>query len=360
MPDLTDFKKYKFVYLFVILSLVLHFAVRINPLYREVFTDVSVNLPKEVRKTDFSWITVNEWFNTQTHLITSSLILGSVKSDISKNRLKEIISAKRIGASDVIRISIRSNDELIELEHILNEISALYLRHLAKPDRKTGKTRRVKGIDYKKIHDTLYNKHIEIKEKIGLINERLEGYEIKLERLEAEPAQLRETKEGIKRIDAKLAPLKSEYANLKSVYTDNWPSVSKIKRRMDVLEKEKEEFSSKLPAAQKLEDAKSDIKRKINKNKKHIEELRNELKSIDNQLRQARQSEKAVKKEDAPKKEVRNSYIMTPPTQKIFPELGIRLFIASIVGIIFWFLLGRLFKNIYLFWVFKDRLFQKR
>ena len=69
MIDFTDFKKYKIIYLLVILLFALLFAIRDAPLYHAVFVDITVEPPESVRSRDFSWIAVNGWFITQTRLI---------------------------------------------------------------------------------------------------------------------------------------------------------------------------------------------------------------------------------------------------------------------------------------------------
>ncbi|MFA5255425.1 MAG: hypothetical protein WC419_01860, partial [Candidatus Omnitrophota bacterium] len=48
-----------------------------GPFYESV-VDISVSPPENIRKTDFSWITVNEWFNGQIYIISSHTLLKDV------------------------------------------------------------------------------------------------------------------------------------------------------------------------------------------------------------------------------------------------------------------------------------------
>ena len=362
MIDFTDFKKYKIIYLLVILLFALLFAIRDAPLYHAVFVDITVEPPESVRSRDFSWIAVNGWFITQTRLIKNDVILEGVKSDISKQKLKKIVSANRIGASNIIRISICSDEDLAKLKSLVSDIANLYLNQLDKPGKETDRLKKADQTDRKRTHDALLSDRMRIKEEIGAINKRLKDYEIELTLLGAKPIQLRTIKERIEEIDKTLVSLKTELVNLRLVYTDNWPQTSRLKNQIDTLEIERQKVDSGLPAAQKLEGEKADIISNIDKDKKDAEILQNELKATDNRLGQIEQ-EDAVKQQDVLKKKAPSGCIITAPTQntqKIFPILGMRLLIATVIGVIFWFLMGLILKNAYLFWILKDRLFKKR
>ena len=127
MKNISIFTTKKVIFLLIGILSVSLFAILKAPLY-EVFVDVQVDPPEEVRRTDFSWITVGQWFTTQAHIITSYTILKDVRSEIGLNRLRRIVSAKRLGAADIIRISIRSDDNPVELEKTVNDIADLYLK----------------------------------------------------------------------------------------------------------------------------------------------------------------------------------------------------------------------------------------
>ena len=134
---MIDSAKYKTMYdliiLAIILSLIVLFAIRTGPSH-EVYVDISVNPPEKARKTDFSWITVNKWFNSRVYIIMSRFILEEAKTGISKDRLRKIVSARRLGAADIIGISARSDDNITKLEEAVNGVAYLYLGQLDKTE----------------------------------------------------------------------------------------------------------------------------------------------------------------------------------------------------------------------------------
>ena len=367
MIDLTDFKKYKIIYLVVILSCVLLCAYRTAPLRNEVFVDIVVEPPQNVRQTDFSWITVNEWFVTQTRLIKSDNILQDVASALGKERIKKIISANRAGASNIIRISARSGDDPELLKALVGDIANAYLDLIAKPSKEIKEIvepKKADQSDRKKILEGLRSDGAKVKGEIDVINRQIKDGETERAILDAKPSQSQEIKGRIAEIDKTILVLKIELANLKVTYTDNWPPVVSLKSRIDTLQGERQKLEGSLSAAQELDNKKADFSNRIVKYKKDAEALQEKTKAIDNRLAQAEQAgqEAVVKQEAAPKKDLPTSRIITVPTQstqRIFPVLGIRLLIAAIIGVILWFLLGLILKNVYLFWVFKDRLFKK-
>lgn len=358
MIDITDFKKYKIIYLIGILAAALLVAFKTAPSYHEVFVDVTVEPPENMRKTDFSWITVNEWFITQTRLITSDSLLKNVKSETDKAKLRKTVSANRLGVSNIIRISVFSQGDPSRSKVLASEIADLYLRRLNKPAAEAVKA--VKS-DRKKISDALREERRRILEEIGVINKRLMDYKIKYELLEKKPSRLREIKGRIGEIDAGTASLKLELASLRSIYADSWPSVSSVKSRIAALESEKRKLMSTLPEAQRLEDEKTDIVNKINQEREDAAVLQERLKTVAGRLEVAGQDE-AVKEEAEPEKEAPSNRIISEPAQKaqgVSVNLGIRLFAAALIGVAFWFLAGALLKNAYMLWVWKSRFFKK-
>lgn len=361
--DFTNFKKYRIIYLFVILSITLLIAVRIGPLYREVFVDIRIDPPDNIRKTDFSWLTVGEWFNTQARLMTSYAVLKDVKTNISKDKLRQIVSAKRIGSSDVIRLSIRWRGDVVELKNVVSDMANLYLERPDKPDDEIKKPEKMSGIYYEKMYSALSGRRAEVEEKIDEINKRLKNYEIELKNIEPDSARLVETMNRVREIDGALITLRSELENLRISYTDEWSPISALKRKISVLENEKQKLDTVLEseqrAAERGKNAKLLIGNKINSDKKDIETLQNNLKIIDDRLQGIRQDEN-IKEKIIPKKKAVKGYIITPPTEKLSPELAIRLVIALIVGLMIWILAGYIHKNAYLFWILKGRIFNKK
>lgn len=360
MIDLTDFQKYKIIYLCIILLSAFLIVLRTTPSYNDVFVDVIVEPPENVRRTDFSWITVNEWFVTQTRLIKSDTILEAVKSDITGEKLKKIVLANRLGGSNIIRISVHSDEDVEKLKSLVSNIANLYLNQLSKPSEVQAESK-ITMVEAEG-KDALQNERLKIQGNIEATSNRLKDYEAELKILETKPNQLQEIKKRIGEIDNKLVSLKTELEKLRAVYTDEWPPVLELLSQIDALESERQKLDSDLPAAQELEDKKSDIINKIDKDKKNIEALQNLLKAIYVRLGQTQQEE-TVKEQVLPSKAESLNRIITPPTQKkqrLSPQLGIRLLIATVIGFIFWFLIGLLLKNLYLYWIFKDRIFRKR
>jgi hypothetical protein len=373
MVDLTDFKKYKIIYLVIILLSAFLIAFQTTPVFHRVFVDIAVEPPENVRKTDFSWITVNEWFVTQIRLIKSDAILEGVKSDIGKQKLQEIIWANRLGGANIIRISVCSDVDPVKIKSLVNDLASFYVDQLnnpakesEKPDKESEGAKKEPQVDRKRIIDALLSDRMKIKVDINTINRRLKDNEAELKLLEAQPMQLKEIKVRIETIDKTLIPLKTELEQFRLSYTDNWGQNAKLIKEIDIWETERQKVASNLPAAQKLEDRKTEIISKKDLDKLDVETLQNELKTIDIRLAQAELGEAAKNPqvpEGALKKATPSGRIITSSaenTQKVYPNLGIRLLIASIIGVLFWFLIGLVFNNAYLFFIFKNRIFRRK
>lgn len=375
MIDLTDFKKYKRIYFLIISVFTFLLVLRNAPSYRGIFVDVIVEPPENTRKTDFSWITVNEWFLTQVHMIKSDAILEGVKSDIGRDRIKRIVSVKRLGASNIIRISASSGDDPEKLKGLVSGIADLYLSQINKlgvpaveqekiaeqPQRESP----VQEAEREKTLDALRKDRRKIEKEMNAAEKRRENYETGLNHLGPETNRLQEAKARVGEIDRQLIPLNRELAKLRPIYTDNWPSVSNLLIQIKMLESERQKFNTDLSVLQKVEDKRADISSKIDKEEKTTEALKNELKEINGRLARvpAEQKKPAEKPALQQKKEELTGRIISPPAENrqiIYFKLGAMVVITIILAPIIWFLIGRLLKNIYLFWIFKDRLFRKR
>ena len=363
MTDLTDFKKYKIAYLLIVLFFSLLVGFMTAPSCREAFVDISVEPPENVRKTDFSWITVNEWFVTQTCLIKSDTILNGVKSDLSEENLEKAISANRLGAANIIRISVSTDRDIGTAKKLAGDIANLYLAQLNNPAKAAGEVVKVNKQIHKKERNELLGDRLKIEEDIAAANKRSEDYETKLRILEAKTDQFRQMEDRMAELDKSLASLKAELAGFKSADTDNLPSVAKLRNQVSIWEKEKQKLEQGLSVAQKAEDEKADIISKIAKDKRNIEILQDKISQIDDELSAQRKTkEGAVKKEDASKGGISGNRIITPPTEnknKTALGLGVRLLAAGIVGVIFWLFVGVVLKNAYLYWVIKNRFFKR-
>ena len=363
MTDLTDFKKYKIAYLLIILFFSLLTGFLTAPSCREAFVDISVEPPENVRKTDFSWITVNEWFATQTCLIKSGTILNGVKSDLSEENLEKVVSVNRLGAANIIRISVSTDKDIETAKKLAGDIANLYLIQLNNPDKAASEVVKTNKWVHGTGRNELLDNRLKIEEYLTAANKRSEDYEAKLKILEAKPDQLQPIKDRIAELDRALPSLKAELASFKSADTDNLPSVVKLRNQVGIWEKEKQRLEQGLSVAQKAEDERADITGKIEKDTNDIEILQDKIREIDNELSAQRKTEEgAVKKEDAPKGGITGNRIITPPTEntkKAVLGLGARLLAAGIIGVIFWVFVGMGLKNAYLYWVIKGRFFKR-
>lgn len=364
MIDLTDFKRYKIVYLAIILSCSMLIAFLTAPSYPGAFVDISVEPPGNVRMTDFSWITVNEWFITQACLIKGDEILDGIKTDIGKEELKRDLSVGRLGAANIIRISISSNRDIGKSKKLVGDIANLYLSQLGKPDREDAGTSKMNEWRRKIEHGDLTGERAKIVDEIAAADKRFNDYEAKLKQLEARPEQLQQIKIRMASLDKELVGLKAQVVSLQAVYTDNWPAVINLRNNISAKEKERQLLESNLPVAQKTEVEKTGMISEIDKEKKNIQSLQGKINEIDSLLAEREERGAAVKDEEAaPSKEPAGNHIITAPTenkQRSGLMLGRRLLIAAIIGVVFWFFVGLIFKNAYLYWIVKDRLFTKR
>lgn len=360
MVDLTDFRRYKTAYLIIVLFVSIAAAFQITPFYTEIFTDISVKPPADIRKTDFSWVTVEEWFNTQARLITSHSILGDIRSGFGEDKLREMISAKRIGASDIVRISLSSRGDEKELKRILGNISETYLAQLNETSRRSEDVVVAAPASPESPANMLWDERLRMVAEAEKIKKELKSDEAKLKPVEARLAQLKDIKARISRINNELRPMNAELEAMRKKYTDNWPAVAGLKIKADILENEKRDLAANLSAEKALEDEKAKLTEKIDGNRKTVSDIENELKKIDIQPVRAEKRPAIVKEKTKGEKEVVAGHIITPPTRKIFPELWIRLSVCLTAGLVLWLLLGLVLKNAYLFWVLKNRIFSGR
>ena len=328
--------------------LVLLWGVLTGPLY-EVYIDISVNPPEMIRKTDFSWITVNEWFNSQSYIITSHSTLKKVETPISISRLRKIVSAKRLGGADIIRISAKSNNRPRELENLVLGITTLYLEELNKSVEEMQKPVKQKTAVAKISLEPLREKRAEIKKEITLAKSSLDKHQAELEGLKTQAPSLKDIEGKISQITAKISPLKQKISDLRMVYAEGWHEIVELKSKIEGLEKERSAFYLRVPEAQKTENKKLELEEKIREKKQVVLACENELGQIEYKLKVAEEKVKkpvvADKAQIAPaqdeiEKEELCGYIINPPTLNLFPELGIRIIMGGTVSVIIWFLLG--------------------
>lgn len=351
------FNEYKFLYLTVLIGVASLIFALTSPL-REAVVDISVSPPKDVRKTDFSWITVNEWFNSQAHIIRSHHVLKNVEFDGDKDKLREMISAERLGAADIIRIHAKSKDGPKKLLKLVKWVAIFYLNYLrgefkeaaiSKKEIKLTK-KSAEEIREKKI-GTLQIDQAKLEKELGVLTQRLNRYNQELKEVEPQLKKQNNARNRISQINGQITAVQRKYNALKGVYTENWPAVSKIKRELEVLEKERDEELSvyELLAADNIEDKGNSVKNNINENRASIARLKNKLKSIDislNRLVGSPKEEVSVKKKKSVSGKAKGSgFIINPPAINLLPDLWENLMRGVISGVLVWALMCLVFKK---------------
>ncbi|MBN1353471.1 MAG: hypothetical protein JW994_02230, partial [Candidatus Omnitrophica bacterium] len=247
------------------------------------------------------------------------------------------------------------------LKDTVGKIANAYLKHVKKPYKTVDETGRVPRIDYRLRYTTLSKERRKVSAEIKRLQKRINDIGFELSRLQKESPNQNEIKQKIAQLDAALIPLKNELENLRITYTDNWPSVVKLKAKITILEDERLKLSDMLPVVKEREKAAESISYKIDKDKAGIMKLEDRIKFIDRRVDETKKRENGLEEDESLlKKEELINYIITPPTEKVLPELGIRLSIASAVGLILWVILGYLLKNAYIILVTIDRLFNRK
>jgi len=368
MVDLTDFRKYKILYLVIILFVAITAALLTAPSNREVYVDISVEPPESVRKTDFSWITVNEWFVTQACLIKSDAILGGIESDIGKEKLDKNLSVNRLGAANILRVSISTTDveDLEKNKKLLSVIADLYLRQLAKPKETAAANRPAKDEMIGKIDEReLADDRCKIESQIAAAKKRVEENESRLNLIESKPGIAQRLKTRLVEVDKTLVLFKAELVRLETIYTDKWPAIVKLREQIAIGEKERRNVARDYKVAQEAEDKLAVLINDIQTDKKNIDALQAKIQEMDNRSSssESHEEQSLIISEQPLEKAAPANRIITAPTenrQTRITSLGIRLLAACCIGIIFWFFLGLVLKNAYLYWIIKNKIFSNK
>jgi len=351
------FNKYKFLYLSVLIGAASLIFTLMSPL-REAVVDISVSPPKDVRKTDFSWITVNEWFNSQAQIIRSYHVLKNVEFDEDKSKLRGMISAERLGAADIIRIHAKSKDDPKKLLKLVKWVAVFYLEYLRGESKEADISKKEINLAKKnakeireKTIDTIQGDRAKLEKELGSLTRRLNRYNQELKEIEPQLKKQNNARNRISQINEKITILRRKYNALKGVYTENWPSVSRIRRELEVLEKERdgELLVYELRAADNIENKKKSIKNNIDESGEHIARLKNKLKSIDISLSRLEASPKeevsVKKKKNISGKMNGSGFIINPPTINFLPDLWENLMRGVISGALVWILMCLFFKK---------------
>ena len=371
-----SFNRHKLIYFWVIISLASLFSVISGPLY-EVYVDISVSPPENVRKTDFSWITVNEWFMTQSCVITSYDILKEVISHkISPERLKRVISAQRLGAADIVRISARAKENPFELREAISQIAEIYLRRLNKteeaiklpeePREELQEELREKSI--RSIH--IYREELgllsadrqDLEGEINILKGRLETNEATLRGITDNQTKIKDLQSRIARIDGQLPAMKQRLTSLRAIYTDVWPEVAKLNQEIGALEQEKGNYNRELTVELNIAGDNEKKKNKLNisilNDKGAMDIRKQELSEIDGRINKitalitqekeegGAKGERALKvTPKTPEKKEAQGYILNPPVINFLPELWGRWAFGFLSGFLIWYIAYLILKN---------------
>lgn len=358
------FLKFKYIYLALFIFLATAAFVFQGSLY-EVVIDIIVNPPADTRKTDFSWITVNEWFVSQTHLVTSYSILKEVKTDIPIEKLKKIVTAKRMGASDIIRISATSEDSM-KLAKLVDDIASVYLKDLALKSAATeNKKNTVTGMEkglvpMEKVHGntlrTLLERRVKAESESKRLRQLITIYETELKKIEREPSDIDTIRRRISDIDNTRVATEARLAKLMEVYTDSWPEVANAKARLTELKSEKDALSTMRDNAQKLLNRRTGLSGGLRDAKADLSRAENELAEINQSLDMGLMATtiKAIENGDVSEnadklqKEIEKfGYVINPPNINYLPNLEINFLLGLLTGSSLWvllFLLARIRK----------------
>ena len=353
-----NFSRYRFIIpIAVLASSLLILALR-GPFY-EAFVDVSVSPPENIRRTDFSWITVNEWFLTQSHLIESHAVLKNITHETNEEKLRKIVSAKRISGADIIRISVKSNEQVDKSIKICEEIASLYVKIINKEEGVPVKEEIREEISQRKNEvltvtiNTLTKQQNRLKGELLLVNQKLQDYEIELSKLQVEAKILGDSQIKIIQLDNQIAGLNQKLAQLRTIYTDNWPAVVELKQKVEPLEKERLKLFESLPPAQEIEDRKNELTAQIRNAKTNIENIKAEINRTDNRLNSALASLSLAQgvpeqKINPPQKispeETGFAFIINPATINFFPDLGTQFIYSGLIAALSWLALRMIFR----------------
>ena len=351
-----DISKHKALFYGITVGIFSLLCIATGPLY-EVYVDIGVTPPQNIRRTDFSWITVNEWFTTQTCIITSYNTLKDVESNIGVAKLRDIISAHRLDSADIIRISARSEHDPFAIQEVIAKISSVYLKRLNGTDEVKpfpGEAEKMNSPEefLKESRGelaTLQAGRGQIEEKVDAERYKLTLLEKELSAIENSQPNIKELRGRIAALDGQIAAMTQRYSSLKTTYADDWPEVSKLKAGIAALQNDREGYSRALAdgllAAASTQGRKNQLNSDIKDSRQTLGALKQEMSAINDKIgeiiRPAGKSKKkeTVKEEAVPQEERMQGYILNPPTINFLPELWGRLLFGFLFGNFFWHIL---------------------
>ncbi|MFA5008528.1 MAG: hypothetical protein WC546_04845 [Candidatus Omnitrophota bacterium] len=351
------FKKHKFLYLLAILLLTCAFSIFTGPIF-EVYLDLRVSPPNDVRHTDFSWITVNEWFETQARVITSYKNIKQAAGDLGEEKLKQLVTAKRLDSADIIRVSAKGRESSSILEKAVTSVADAYLKSYnaslglsdnnSKEQPKKGKSLSVEP-DYKQELQDIYKGRKRLQLEMERTRIRVQEHENELKEINDDYSRANSLEATIAKVNNQLAELNQKLVALTKIYAEGWPEVIKIKEQITAQEDQRRQYSQELTAERakivKGQNEKSNLKMLIKSDADAIFSLKKELEQVNDRADRLEEHLQYLQK-DIPieslaitKEETLQAYIINPPTINFLPDLWMRFLFGAIAGFIPWYII---------------------
>ena len=326
-----------------------------GPFY-EAFVDVSISPPESIRKTDFSWITVNEWFNSQKYIITSYAILKKANVGIDEEKLKEMVFVRRVGAADIIRISVMADYRPEMLISISDAIAKTYVSTLNRSvvTAEGGKL----PIESKDLSEVIsaYARDIRslreerenIKNKLKSATDYEALCEAELDGSFADSGRASEINKKVSQLDDEISKIMHKASILKEQYTDNWPEIVDLNGKINSMKTERAKLISRIDGAVRYDEKKGmlSVERRAAKvasdgNEKQLDLLEVKIENLEDQKSAAearigpsKPAYSEIPDEVFNKKE--GAFILNPPAIDFLPDLWWQLIKGVFSGFFIW------------------------
>ncbi|GEM_PF-6773032 len=349
--------RFQYLILLLIISALAVILIAIGPHY-EAAADICLQPPENVRKTDFSWITVNEWFNSQGQIISSRKMIEKIEPGAAAAHLKNIVRARRLGAADVMRIYARGNKDPGSLIKLVDNVTIAYMKSLAQAeclaqesagaDNVTiSATAQNDNIDDKKNMGSLYSTYALIERDIRKITERTEKNKARIQKLNSGIGGSAGIQAKKDYTEQQIISKSKRISELTAVYTDQWPEVSALNLQLAGMKKDMVSLEMDLETSKKNDKALDDVNAKISEDETRLVDLKKKLQSIDLQLSCNISSApvKAAEQQIERKNLCGYGFIINPTSVSIFPFMHIHLALGIVIGLIVWLFINKSSKQ---------------
>lgn len=349
------FLKNKYFYLGISLFFCCVAFIARGPFY-EAFVDVSVSPPENIRKTDFSWITVNEWFNSQKYIITSYAILKKANVGIEEEKLKEMIFVRRVGAADIIRISVMADYRPEMLVSIADAVAKTYVSTLNRSVVTVeGGKLPVEGKDLNEVISayardirSLCEERENIKNKLKSATDYEALCEAELNGSFSASGRAGEINNKVSQLDEEISRAVQRANILKEQYTDNWPEIVDLNSKIDSMKNEKAKLISRIDGAVRYDEKKGMLSverraakvasdgysKQLDLLETKIENLENKKSAAEARIGPSKPAFSEIPDEVFNKKE--GAFILNPPAIDFLPALWWQLIKGVFTGFFIW------------------------